>query len=120
MRQAAGEGAALLYSHSGLAADRDSPGASGWATQLVLWAGQFPRRPAARLCRCRLGCCFYQVKNTSPHVLSRRMVIFTMSIGLQAGFARCRGSQWRLSRRRPGGDGRGGGAHAGAGDAQGG
>ena len=31
MRQAAGEGAALLYSHSGLAADRDSPGASGWA-----------------------------------------------------------------------------------------
>lgn len=29
VRQAAGEGAALLYSQSGLAADRDSPGGSG-------------------------------------------------------------------------------------------
>jgi Interferon-related developmental regulator (IFRD) len=31
VRQAAGEGAALLYSQSGLAADRDSPSTSGWA-----------------------------------------------------------------------------------------
>ena len=34
VRQAAGEGAALLYSQSGLAADRDSPATSGWANRL--------------------------------------------------------------------------------------
>jgi Interferon-related developmental regulator (IFRD) len=54
VRQAAGEGAALLYSHSGLAADRDSPAASGWAhSALSAGVPVFSRRFAVRLCGCR-------------------------------------------------------------------